>query len=69
MEINVNPKWRRVAHDVFTDYLKECPDYRCQGFANGDYYYFLMSGNRFAFVNTNTNEIHVDPGLLTNPEA
>ena len=69
MEINVNPGWRHVDHEVFTDYLKKSPDFRQEGFANGHYYYFLHSGNRFAFVNHATEQIHVDPELLTNPEA
>ena len=69
MDVNINPNWRRVTHDVFTDYLKVCADYRQEGFANGNYFYFLHSGNRFAFVATRDEQIYVDPELLTNPEA
>lgn len=56
--------WREVSKSDFDEYLKHCPDYYNDGWANGDRYRFRHNGKDFAFASLPDHEVLVDPALL-----
>lgn len=57
-------EWTLVNQQAFEEFLKDCPDYVRDGWADGTIYKFRHNGEAFAFISIAGN-IFVDPKFLT----